>query len=683
VWPFVRSSPRTRPKARRATYDVPVRGARQTWWGAVLLSLALASGVAAASAAADTYCVAPAGGCDHAALSIQDGLDEAAAHGGADTVQLGASTYKIDPDNAPSYPTSGFGTATLQGMGSAATTVEPVLAPLGSESVIGAIAGTSGDLNVRALRVRSNGESSTYGIATAGTLFEDLKIEMTGKEPTALRLSTPGAAVRNSSISQLGGGFCVSVSPTSVASTRFLLGHDSFGNCTIQTGSGNVLLEHDTLKSPGLGVSVGAGETQIENSLITITGTGAAVYVSVNGSASTLVTIDQSTIVCNSKGSGLRAFNTTGSGTASLDVHDTIVRGFANSIEITASPSHPASVTGGYVDYASATAIVPSGATVAISNPYDNVDPHFTNSAAGDYTLAAGSPLIDQDPTPLGAADSPSDLVGNLRLIGPARDLGAYERLAAPTADAAEANGVGDTSAVLGGTVSGGGTAGGWQILYGTSSAYGRATAEGSIAASNESRSVSATVGGLTPGVSYHFAIRVQTSHGTVTSGDRTFTTLSPTPLVNSLAGSSMGAGGGATHAIVPAIGSIKLSPSRFRAAPKGQTLAKAAKQTAGSLLSFTLNVSAEVRFAIVRRTTGVRSHGRCIAPKPARGAHPKRCSRPVKVGRPFSVKAAAGANALRFSGRVAGRRLAAGDYLLEARPAGGAGARAPFAILP
>lgn len=55
-----------------------------------------------------------------------------------------------------------------------------------------------------------------------------------------------------------------------------------------------------------------------------------------------------------------------------------------------------------------------------------DVDPMFTDSLNGDYSLACGSPLIDQ-----GIVDAPAqsvtDLPGNPRAIGDAVDLGAYE----------------------------------------------------------------------------------------------------------------------------------------------------------------------------------------------------------------------------------------------------------------
>ncbi len=53
------------------------------------------------------------------------------------------------------------------------------------------------------------------------------------------------------------------------------------------------------------------------------------------------------------------------------------------------------------------------------------VDPRFTNAAAGDYTLGAGSPAIDRGIDVSGVV---TDLLGHLRQQGVAPDLGPYER---------------------------------------------------------------------------------------------------------------------------------------------------------------------------------------------------------------------------------------------------------------
>ena len=73
--------------------------------------------------------------------------------------------------------------------------------------------------------------------------------------------------------------------------------------------------------------------------------------------------------------------------------------------------------------------------TITPSSPFlmgptiKNVDPQFTNAAAGDYSLKATSPAIDAGNNALfsGLTNQTKDLAGNLRLRGSTIDMGAYE----------------------------------------------------------------------------------------------------------------------------------------------------------------------------------------------------------------------------------------------------------------
>ncbi len=62
-----------------------------------------------------------------------------------------------------------------------------------------------------------------------------------------------------------------------------------------------------------------------------------------------------------------------------------------------------------------------------------------------------------------------------------------------------------------------------------------------------------------------------------------------------------------------------------------------------------------------------------CVAPT-RRNRHARRCTRRVRKGT-FGHADAAGANRLGFSGRIRGRRLQPGRYLLQAVPRTAAGA--------
>ncbi len=120
-----------------------------------------------------------------------------------------------------------------------------------------------------------------------------------------------------------------------------------------------------------------------------------------------------------------------------------------------------------------------------------------------------------------------------------------------------------------------------------------------------------------------------------------------------------------------PAITGLRVLPSPLLAAPSGPTIAR--KQKPGATISYRDSQVATTSFTVLRSAAGVRSGRRCIAPPRHKPKHRKfkRCTRLVSVGG-FAHVDAAGANNLRFSGRVHGRKLPPGGYTLTATPAVG-----------
>jgi len=99
-----------------------------------------------------------------------------------------------------------------------------------------------------------------------------------------------------------------------------------------------------------------------------------------------------------------------------------------------------------------------------------------------------------------------------------------------------------------------------------------------------------------------------------------------------------------------------------------------------GARLGFALSADATVTLVVNRLVPGVRVRGRCLPPR--RGRTGRRCTRELPVGRAIRLAARQGATSLRFSGRIGGRRLAPGRYVLIAQPAGGDAKRVRFRIL-
>ena len=119
----------------------------------------------------------------------------------------------------------------------------------------------------------------------------------------------------------------------------------------------------------------------------------------------------------------------------------------------------------------------------------------------------------------------------------------------------------------------------------------------------------------------------------------------------------------GGTAPAKPRITALAVRPGTFRA-------------RRGARVSYTLTAPARVRFTVERLLAGHRRGGRCRAS----GRGP-RCVRRVKLEGSFAQAGRAGANAVRFGGRLNGRLLKPGRYRLTATPVGGAARRVDFRV--
>jgi hypothetical protein len=106
----------------------------------------------------------------------------------------------------------------------------------------------------------------------------------------------------------------------------------------------------------------------------------------------------------------------------------------------------------------------------------------------------------------------------------------------------------------------------------------------------------------------------------------------------------------------------VGISPKTFRLGSRLAHLAKKTKVPTGTTIRFTLPEAARVTLTFRRATAGRRAGRRCVKPRRA-NRHRKRCTRFVRAGT-LRVDAHAGANRLRFQGRVSIRRsLKPGRY--------------------
>lgn len=179
----------------------------------------------------------------------------------------------------------------------------------------------------------------------------------------------------------------------------------------------------------------------------------------------------------------------------------------------------------------------------------------------------AGSPAIDLVPS-VGAGCTPTDQRGAARPGGSACDAGAYE-VAPPAATITVA---GATSA---GTVNPNARASIYHFEFGPTGAYGSSTPDTALPAGVDPVAVSADLGALAPGTTYHVRLVATNADGSSASADATFTT-NPQ-------------GAGATKdTSAPVILSASVKPKTFR-------------RRHGTTFRYRLSEAARVKFTLQR----------------------------------------------------------------------------------
>ena len=276
--------------------------------------------------------------------------------------------------------------------------------------------------------------------------------------------------------------------------------------------------------------------------------------------------------------------------------------------------------------------------------------------------LLGGSPAIDAGAS---AGCPATDARGVLRPVGLACDIGAFE-VATPAAATRPASAITTGTAVLNGGASNPDlVSASARFQFGTTAAYGSDTAASGVGPGAVNTAVAASISGLTPHTLYHYRLVVSSGAGVAFGSDQTFTTTSsvatpPKPK--------------------PKLSGLEVSPSPFLAASHGAAIASV---RTGATVSYSDTVAATTTFTVERLATGRRSGRSCVRTTRGNRSH-KHCTRLVKTGT-FTHADRAGANRFHFTGRVGGRKLAPGRYVLVARARSSAGAgaavQAGFAI--
>ena len=137
----------------------------------------------------------------------------------------------------------------------------------------------------------------------------------------------------------------------------------------------------------------------------------------------------------------------------------------------------------------------------------------------------------------------------------------------------------------------------------------------------------------------------------------------------------------------VAVISGLTVSPAAFRAASRGAAIARRRAST-GTTVSYNDSQAATSAFTVLRQQSGiVRAKRGCVkSPRAAYKARGKHCTRYLRLGS-FIHTDRSGPNGFRFTGRVAGRALRPGRYLLQASPVSGSRTAKPsartFRIIP
>jgi hypothetical protein len=229
-----------------------------------------------------------------------------------------------------------------------------------------------------------------------------------------------------------------------------------------------------------------------------------------------------------------------------------------------------------------------------------------------------------------------------------------------PTTDTADAAGQLDGTATLNATVHPEGTPTTYRFEYGNDPSFGWVTEPRGLSNAMRTNPVSAQVGGLAPGATYHYRVVATGEHGTSAGPTRTFTMPSPPP----------------PPPPPPPPEPVALSGLQVTPSPLKRSRHRLGTSAA---IRYTLTKPATVTLSFTRATTGMLVGTSC-RPAPRRGIPRgrKRCTLWTAVPGTLSQAAPAGQAKLRFGGWVGRRALAAGRYRVTALPADGGPAATP-----
>lgn len=514
----------------------------------------------------------------------------------------------------------------------------------------GGVASESGSVTI----TRSSITGNTASIAEPGGAPAGAGVESSGGTLAIADSTVSGNTNTGGSVAQ-GGGIAA------FNTTTVITGTTVSGNVASETGAG-------TIGEAG-GIFQFHGSLSLINS--TIAANSAAAQLSEGGgleARETTVQVTNSTIAANvASGPEAAGGNLLAREKATVKPQNTIIAGGTGATRPNCAVTSESAIQsqGHNLDSLNECSFTATGDLV-------NADPLLALLADNGgptqtMALAGISPAIDAAD---GAACPPTDQRGVLRPAGAGCDIGAFE-LATPGATSGQASGVGQVSATLGGIAVNPDLAGATTLFqYGTTTAYGLVAPGQAVDPTTAQAPISASIGALTPGTTYHYRLVVQNAVGSAFGADRTFTT-APAP------GSKLG------PSTTPTVTKATQSHVLWREGSKLAVLSRRSKKKAplGTTFSFVLDQQSTVRFNFTQQVSGRTVGGRCVA-QAKQNRHKRSCKRTLTRGT-LSFAAHAGANKLAFQGLIArSKKLPLGSYTLLITALNKAGQRSRAQVL-
>src|SRR5829696_40045 len=412
-------------------------------------------------ASANVYCVDVSGGdCTdlEPAGAVQEGLDDAAAHPGPDTVRLGAATYPTPDDGGFLYLSNSAGNSvSIIGSGQATTTlaVQAPGAPPGSFTQFlginvfgsGSVGSSISDLTVTLPVPADAGNTNQQyrGIQMNDGTITDVAV--TGPVASAINafgIIINAGTLQDSTITlpRVGPPTNIGVANSSNLNQNVSIVHDAITADTAvrySNSTGTATVSRSTLRPSSTGVAAQIGTTHVEDTIIDLgsfnNATGISTGFSNPATHLSISTADGVTIVGTGTGAtGVSAFASTAGDNASATVTSSILdQSLDVPIRRQASNTATANVVSDYSNYdptGNVSVNTTGGTGEIIATNQTNLTPGFVGG--GDFHLLSSSPLIDIG-DPAHPAPGRFDIDGDPREIlgkdgcGARRDIGADE----------------------------------------------------------------------------------------------------------------------------------------------------------------------------------------------------------------------------------------------------------------